>query len=142
MLFFWDEHQESSGNLSHIHGLIGLERDPHLTDDEFRDFVCSLQKHCVADIIPGTELQYYIEQGLSKDTDDWISVKATAESVLSHTFHNKRCLVRKAHTGNHEEDFECRKHHPVFDGKNCMSDDFLPLPYQFSETCHGILQRL
>lgn len=139
--FFRDEYQECSGNLSHIHGLVALDQGA-MDDEAFREFVCSLQKNCVADIIKGDEIENYIDSGLLRDEQDWTTVKAKAEQVLGHTCHNKRCLVRKAHTGRFEDDYECKKHHPVFDSIDPLKDDFIPLPYVFSESCRDVLEKL
>jgi hypothetical protein len=44
--FFRDKYQESTGNLSHIHALVGLDRGV-MNNEEF------VKKNCVGDIIPG-----------------------------------------------------------------------------------------
>lgn len=139
--FFRDEYQECSGNLSHIHGLIALDRNG-MDDDAFREFICSLQKNCVADIIKGDEIDHYIKSGLLQGYHDWTAVKVLADTVLGHTCHNKRCLLRKDYTGIFELDYECKKDHPVFDCIDPLKNDFIPLPRKFSETCCNILERL
>jgi hypothetical protein len=139
--FFRDEYQECSGNLSHIHGLMRLERGDR-TEEEFLEFVCSLQKNSVFEIISSRDVQKLIEKGLLKNTDDWHSCQQTAQTVLPHTYHSNRCQMRVNHTGDPSKDFRCRKHHPVFDGKDCKKDDFIDLPYEFSEQCLDILQEV
>ena len=137
--FFRDEYQDCSGNLSHIHGLVGLFRGD-MDDEEFSKFVCSLQANSVGDIVRGNEVQDFVDKGLFKSEQDWSTCKAKAHSVLSHTYHNDRCLRRKDHTGIYELDYECRKPHPVFDSKTPSEDEFQDLPYVFSDACLRALQ--
>ena len=132
--FFRDEYQDCSGNLSHIHGLVGLDKGD-MNDVEFRQFVCSLQVNCVGDLVKTEEIQSFIDKGLFKNENDWSTCKATAHQVLSHTRHSDRCLRRKDHTGVFELDYECRKMHPVFDSKTPLEDEFQSLPYTFSDAC-------
>lgn len=139
--FFRDEYQESSANLSHIHGLIGLHRGD-MDDVEFKEFVCSLQANSVGDIIASDEVQEYIDNGLLSNVEDWTTVKATAKTVLSHTQHNSRCLRRTDHTGVYELDYVCRKLHPVYDSNNPLADEFQDLPYVFSEACLNVLESI
>ncbi len=136
--FFRDEYQESSGNLSHIHGLLGLHRG-EMDKKEFREFVCSLQRNSVCDLVSTSEINDFIAEGLFRDERDWITCKGTAEKVLSHKCTN-RCLMRIDHTGDFEKDYVCRKIHPVKHSKNCHEDEFQPLPYKFSDACLEILQ--
>jgi hypothetical protein len=49
--FFRDEYQELSGNVSHLHGLMGLKKDD-MENEEFKRFVCDLQRNSVCDLIP------------------------------------------------------------------------------------------
>ena len=137
--FFRDEYQECVGNLSHIHGLLGLYSGD-MKDEDFVKFVCELQANCVADIIPPSEFEDYTRQGLIKDHNDWTSVESLADKILSHTC-TKRCLIRRNHTGIFSEDFSCKKQHPVFDSIDPLKDDFIPLPFDFSESCLDALQK-
>ena len=137
--FFRDEYQECSGNLSHIHGLLGFHKED-MDDEEFLEFICALQANSVADIIPSSEVDDFIDNSLLSDEQDWITVKSRADEVLSHTHHSKRCLIRKNHTGIFELDYECRKPHPVFDSVDPLTDEFHALPFQFSKPCLDILK--
>lgn len=137
--FFRDEYQDCSGNLSHIHGLIGLHKGT-MNDLEFKQFVCSLQANCVGDIVKPDEINSFIDKGLFKDRNDWATCKATAHKVLSHTVHNDRCLRRKDHTGIFEFDYVCRKLHPVFDSKTPLKDEFQDLPFTFTDPVLDNLQ--
>ena len=138
--FFRDEYQESSGNLSHVHGLVGLDHTD-MNNKEFLQFVCSLQKNCVADIVTAEEVKEFINNGLFQKQNDWSLMKEEAEKILSHTRHSRRCLIRKGHSGT-DDDYRCRKIHPVFDSKNPLIDEFQPLPIEFSDRCLNILQRI
>ena len=138
--FFRDEYQECSGNLCHIHGLLGLLKGD-MENEEFLKLVCELQANYVIDILPPSEIEDFISKGLIKDQNDWTTLQATATQVLTHNRHTKRCLVRKNYTGIFDEDFACRKPHPVFDSINPLEDEFIPLPFEFSETCVGILEK-
>ena len=139
--FFRDEYQECSGNLCHIHGLLGLYKGD-MDNEEFLDFVCSLQKNSVGDLVGADEVQEFIDNGLFKNEADWVTCKAKAEQVLSHTKHNSRCLRRVNYTGVYDKDFVCRKLHPVFDSTNCLVDEFKNLPYSYSDACLGILKSI
>jgi hypothetical protein len=140
--FFRDEYQECSGNLSHIHGLIGLDQGD-MDNEEFQEFVCSLQRNCVGDLISSTEVNDFIEKGLFRDENDWRACTDKASQVLAHTYHStKRCLLRKDYTGDPEQDYICKKIHPVFDSKDCSVDEFQPLPFKFSEPCLEILESI
>lgn len=138
--FFRDEYQECAGNLSHIHGLFGLHRGA-MNNEEFSRFVCELQANSVADIIPSSDIENHTTEGLIKDHNDWQTVKSVADRILSHTKHTRRCLCRRNHTGVFECDFYCRKPHPVFDSIDPLKDEFIPLPFEFSEACNEILQK-
>jgi len=139
--FFRDEYQECSGNLCHIHGLIGFDRG-NMDDEEFKEFVCSLQRNSVGDLVAADEVQGFIDSGLFKNEHDWVTCRAKAETVLSHTMHNSRCLRRVDYTGVYDKDFVCRKLHPVFDSKDCKVDEFHDLPFSFSEACLRILESI
>jgi len=139
--FFRDEYQEGTAGYCHIHGLLGLQKNS-MENEDFVKFVCDLQANSVADIIPSDEIEDYIDKGLLKDEQDWTTVKATGSTVLPHTRHDDRCLRRKDHTGIFEQDYECRKLHPVFDSHNPLEDEFDDLPYQFSEACLNSLQKV
>ena len=138
--FFRDEYQESSGNLSHVHGLVGLDHTD-MNNKEFLQFVCSLQKNCVADIVTAEEVKEFINNGLFQKQNDWSLMKEVAEKILSHTRHSRRFLIGKGHSET-DDDYRCQKFHPVFDSKNPLIDEFQPLPIEFSDRCLNILQRI
>lgn len=139
--FFRDEYQGNSGNLSHIHGLVRLSRGGR-TEEQFLDFVCSLQKNSVCDMFSASDVNKMIEKGLFKDRNDWIYCHNKAAMVLPHTHHTDRCTMRVDKTGDPDKDLRCRKPHPVFDGKDCSKDDFIDLPYDFSEQSLDILEKV
>ncbi len=132
--FFRDEYQESSANVCHLHGLMSLSKED-LSKEEFKEFVCSLQRCAVCDLILTDEIDKYVEEGLLKDLDDWERVIDTADEVLTHKVCNERCQRRVDSTGDDEKDLRCRKRHPVFDSVDPIKDEFLVLPFQFSQEC-------
>jgi hypothetical protein len=109
--FFRDEYQEESGNLSHIHGLLGLFRRD-MDVKEFRDFVCSLQRSAICDLITGDEVKGYIEEGLLKDVQDFKDYTDLADQILVHSCSSGRCLIRQGDSGT-PDDYKCKKPHPV-----------------------------
>jgi len=61
---FWsDEYQDCSGNLCHIHELVALDKED-LSDEEFLEFVCNLQKCNLAKIFEMNNLQKYVDLGV------------------------------------------------------------------------------
>ena len=61
---FWrDEYQDCSGNLCHIHGLVAFDKED-LSDKEFLEFVCNLQKCNLAKIFETNNLQKYVDLGV------------------------------------------------------------------------------
>ena len=137
--FFRDEYQELSGNVSHLHGLMGLKKDD-MENEEFKRFVCDLQRNSVCDLIPTDEIQGMIDDGLLRDEDDWRDVIATAAEILPHNC-DKRCKLRVDKTGDDNVDLKCKKKHPVFDSIDPLSDDFIPVSINPSEACLDALQQ-
>ena len=139
--FFRDEYQDCSGNLCHIHGLFGLHKDD-MDDETFKQFLCDLQSNSIGDIIPSDEIKDYVERGLLKDDQDWLTVKSKGKTVLANTKHNSRCLRRVDHTGVYDIDYVCCKLHPVFDSHDPLADEFTDLPYIFSDACLDVLESI
>lgn len=100
--FFRDKYQESSGNLSHIHALVGLDRGV-MNNEEF------VKKNCVGDIIPGHKFKDYVEKGLISNTEDWREMKCCAHTYLRHRCNSKRCLVK---SGPRQGRHFCKKNRP------------------------------
>ena len=138
--FFRDEFQEESGNLSHIHGLVGLFQEDR-ENDEFQEFVCSLQRSAVCDLITSDEITAYIEKGLLKNLDDFHTFTEQASSYLSHSCESGRCLIRVGDSGDPDEDFRCKKKDPVLDSIDPLEDDFIPFKYDWSKSCLDILKQ-
>ncbi len=136
--FFRDEYQDDSGNLSHIHGLIGLLR-ADMENSEFKDFVCSLQRSAVCDLITTDEIPDYIEKGLLKDFDDFKEYTDTAACVLNHSCASRRCLVRQGDSGT-PNDFRCKKPHPVKDSMDPIENEWIPFNYCWSDSCLDVLR--
>ena len=137
--FFRDEYQDSSANLCHIHGLFGLFKND-MDDETFKEFLCDLQANSVGDIIASDDIQEYVDKGLLKDDQDWLTVLAKGNTVLGHTKHNSCCLRRVDHTGVYQINYVCQKLHPVFDSQDLLADEFTNLPYVFSDACLDVLQ--
>ena len=136
-MFFRDEFQEQSGNLSHIHGLIALHKG-NMNNKEFRELVCSLQRNAVCDLFLTDEIQGYMDEGLFKNNDDWKTCTAQADEILTHKC-DDRCKIRVGSSGT-LEDFRCRKKHPVFDSVDPLSDDYIPINHKWSDPCLVILE--
>jgi hypothetical protein len=135
--FFRDEYQESTANVCHIHGLMSLCRDD-LNHEEFKAFVCSLQRNAICDLILTDEIDKYIEDGLLRDVADWERYNETASKVLPHHCDN-RCKMRVDTTGDDEKDLKCRKRNLVSGREDPQVDDFELLPFEFNEECKQIL---
>ena len=86
------------------------------------------------------EIAHYIEEGLLRDVDDWERFVETGMEVLSHKC-DDRCKRRVDDTGDDEKDLKCRKRHPVYDSIDPIQNEFIPLPFQFSEECLTILSQ-
>ena len=103
--FFRDEYQPECGNLSHIHGLLALQRGD-MENTEFVRFVCSLQKNSVMDLVSTKEVDGLVQKRLIRDDYDCEDLIATTEKILSHTCSSRRCLVK---TGPNPHDYYCKK---------------------------------
>ena len=117
--------QEKSGNIAHIHGLIGLkrsdlERTSPVLARKLRDHICSLQKNCVGDLFPLTVINEYIDKGLFRDEQDWVTCTAQGQEVLTHKC-DERCKICIG-DGDGLENFCCRKKHPVHDSIDPLND--------------------
>lgn len=137
--FFRDEYQESTANVCHIHGLIALSK-ADLSNDEFKEFVCNLQRNAICDLIISDEIDEFIEEGILRDEADWERYMETAEQVLTHKCDN-RCKKRVDDTGDDDKDLKCRKRHPVHGREDPHLDDFELLPFEFSQECKNILSQ-
>ena len=103
-----------------------------------RDLICSMQKNCVMDLFPSTVVKDYIDKGLFKDENDWVTCTALGKEVLSHDC-TERCLIRIG-DGDGPENFRCRKKHPVYDSIEPLNGDFIPIKYKFSSESLDILE--
>lgn len=126
-----------AGNLCHIHGLIGLYRND-LDNEQFKEFVCHLQRSAVCDLILPEEIPSLIEKGLLKDRNDYNVALDQAGDFLGHNC-SDRCQICVGDKGD-ASDYRCRKPHPVFDSIHPLEDDFIPLKINWSDPCLKILQ--
>ena len=136
--FFRDKYQPECGNLSHIHGLLALQRGD-TENTEFVRFVCSLQKNSVMDLVSSKEVDGLVQKKLIRDDYNCKDLIATAEKILSHTCSSRRCLVK---TGPNAHDYYCKKVHLVFGSKSPLEDEFQSLPVSFSSASWIFLKRL
>ena len=136
-VFFRDEYQEKSGNLSHIHGLVALDQGD-MENEEFKEFIYNLQKCSVGDLFPADEIDKYIEDGLFKDENDWHTLTGLGGVMLPHR-HTARCLRRVA-DNNTPEDFRCRKIHSVSGKDNPLEHELKVLKFEFSPACLRVLK--
>ena len=127
-----------SGNLSHLHGLVGLDQRD-MSDEDFKEFVCSLQRSAICDLITSEEIDGYIKKGVLKDLDDFKAFTSEAESYLVHDCKSRRCLMKVANNGT-PDDYKCKKKHPVHDSINPLEDDFIPIHYNWTPVCLEILE--
>ena len=134
---FRDEYQESSANVCHIHGLASLCKKD-LDNEQFKEFVCSLQRNAVCDLVLNTEVDDYVREGLFKSPFSVYQFRNTALEVLRHIC-DDRCKRRVDTTGNDEVDLKCRKPHPVFDSIDPLEEEFIPLPFKFNDECLHVL---
>lgn len=84
-----------------------------------------------------------IKDGLLKDVTDMHRVNALAGEVLTHDRQNRRNFRRVDHKNKGgEKDFKDRTVHPSRNSINCLTDDFIPLPFNFSEQTLRVLQEV
>jgi PIF1 helicase. len=136
---FWrDEYQDCSGNLCHIHGLVALDKED-LSDEDFLEFICNLQKCNLAEIFETNNLQKYVDLGVFSSIWDYTDKLKTASKVLPHTC-SPRCLMRVAHEGKPTDQFRCRVPHPLRYRVDPTRHEFRPLKFEFSKECLQILE--
>ena len=137
-VFFRDEYQEESGNLPHIHGLVALmKRD--MENAEFRELICELQKCSVGELFDTSKMQEYIDMGIFENEEDWNTLTALGGTVLPHRC-GPRCK-RRIGPGDGPENFVCRKPHSLFGKINPQENEFIPLPYDWTDGCLEALER-
>ncbi len=108
---FWrDKYQDDVGNLSHIRGMIALDKDTML-DKEVIDFFCGLIRPNVASLFSTKELNHYVELGIFNKEPDWFEMTELAERILLHKC-SKRCMIRIS-DGEGPKCFQCKKLHPI-----------------------------
>jgi len=139
---FWrDEYQELSGNVPHIHGLVGLCKED-MADPRVQEMIMDLQKNSVLDMFSPDpkDVKRFIDQGLFKSVDDIRPLSKLATELLSHGKCTHRCLMRVG-PGDKPSDFKCRKPHPVKDGINPLTHDFVKMKFNWSPQGLKTLER-
>ena len=134
--FFRDEYQEDSGNVSHIHGIVGLKNED-MDDETMKRTIYELQSSAVCDMLPAEKIQDYMNKGLIKNVYDWQRYKAKASVVLRHICNN-RCQMRIGE-GEGPENFVCRKPNVVRDSETPRYHEFKPIKYDFCDQTRQIL---
>lgn len=135
--FFRDEYQESAANVCHLHGLASYSKED-LDNEQFKEWICSLQRSAVCDLVLTTEIDEYVREGLFSQPHDWNEFVKTGMEVLRHIC-DDRCKRVVDTTGDEQKDLKCRKPHPVFDSVDPLKDEFIPLPFKFNPECLRIL---
>jgi hypothetical protein len=110
-----------------------------LSDEEFLEFVCNLQKCNLAEILETNNLQKYVDLGVFSSIWDYTDKLKTASKVLPHTC-SPRCLMRVAHEGKPTDQFRCRVPHPLRYRVDPTRHEFRPLKFEFSKECLQILE--
>ena len=139
---FWrDEYQDQSGNVPHIHGLVGLYKED-MADPAVREKIMDLQKNSVLDMFSTNpnDVKRFIDQGLFKSVEDIKPLSKLATELLSHGKCTHRCLMRVGE-GNKPSDFKCRKPHPIKDGYSPLTHDFVKMKYNWSPQGLRVLER-
>ena len=101
-IFVRDEYQPDVGNLSHLHMLITLRQK--YEDEKGREWIESIIRGTIDDIVGLDEVEGYIEEGLLDSWEDYQSMKDDASRFLKHTC-SARCMRR---TGVGKDDLVCR----------------------------------
>jgi len=136
---FWrDEYQDCSGDICHIHGLVALDKED-LSNEEFLEFVCSLQKCNIVEIFKTNNVQKYVDLGVFSSIWDYTDKVKIASQVLPHTC-SLRCMMRVAHKGKPTDQFRCRVPHPLRYRVDPTWHEFRPLKFEFSKECLQILE--
>ena len=139
---FWrDEYQDQSGNVPHIHGLVGLYEED-MADPLVREKIMDLQKNSVLDMFSTNpdDVKRFIDQGLFKSVEDIRPLSKLATELLSHGKCTNRCLMRVG-DGDKPSDFKCRKPHPIKDGDSPLTHDFVKIKYKWSAQGLKTLER-
>ena len=134
--FFRDEYQGESGNLSHIHAIVKLDRQ-RMESKEFREFVGDLQKNDIASIVKEDDVKDFIaNKKILRDIDDWREMRDTAAEVLCHKCNSKRCTIK---TGPKKGQHRCKKTNVAVDSIDPLENEYIDLPFEFCDDCLDIL---
>jgi hypothetical protein len=137
---FWrDEYQDDVGNLSHIHGMIALDKDT-MSDKEVINFVCGLIRSNVVSLFSTRELDHYVELGIFNKKHDWFEITELTERILPHKC-CKRCMIRIS-DGKGPECFQCKKPHPTVGRQDPLEDEFRETKFSLSPECMETLERI
>lgn len=135
--FFRDEYQGESGNLSHIHAIVKLDRQ-RMESKEFREFVGDLQKNDIASIVKEDDVKEFIaNKKILRDIDDWREMRDTAAEVLCHKCNSKRCTIK---TGPKQGQHRCKKTNVAVDSIDPLENEYIDLPFEFGDDCLDILE--
>ena len=114
-----------------MHGLLALSKED-MQNEDLQKFTCDLQSSAVCDMFPPSKIEQCVEQGLSKNREEWFTLTALAGETPPPTC-NVSCL-RRAGDGDGLENFCCCKIHSVFEKVNPLADEWKLLKFKFYTT--------
>jgi hypothetical protein len=92
------------GNLPHLHMMVCTKEKPWTA--EGRAALENIIRASAGDIMPETDIQYYVDQGIFENPmDDFYEIRFDVNQKLGHGACTPRCLER---TGPGPNDFRCR----------------------------------
>ncbi len=128
---FWrDKYQDTSSNLCHIHGLVALDKQD-LSDQDFLEFICNLQKCNLGELFETNNLQQYVDLDVFSSIHDYQDKLKTASEVLPHKC-SPRCIMRVAHEGKLSDQLKCKKPDPLKFREDPFRHKFRALKHTFS----------
>ena len=130
-IFARDEYQPNTGNLSHIHLMIGINKEK-MTQKQ-KDKIDNLIRCSICDIVRVNEVQDLIGEGIMKSIDELHEFQDLCSNILPHIC-NSRCL-RRIGPGNGPENFQCRKTNNLKISPDNTSHCFMKLPVNYSKEC-------
>jgi len=139
---FWRyEYQEESGNLPHIHGLVGIKLENRDNEDELKRFIYDLQKCDVANLIPTSELQQYVDEGLFQSPTDWFPVTELGASILNHNRCTNRCIIIKE-VEDGPDIIECKRLNIAAESTNPLQHEFKPFALKYLPAFVSVMKEL
>ena len=136
-IFSQDEYQKEKGNPFHEHLVFAADRST--LSPEAYELILDMLRTSVFEVIKTDEISSLIERGLLKNMDDFFAKIELAKKFLSHHC-GPRCQIRIG-IGTGNEDFVCKKPHPVRDSPDPLSHSFIPIKFPYSQSCIDALEK-